>query len=325
MTNEVRALLDKINAIDNLSKQKNSHSADTCVKNFLSHLQWLEDRHCKKTWPDEYLVSNCYNRFRWFATDAEASAYCRVNLYIATRQFEKLSKEMINAKGVITHQKLKQYKAIIRDYIFDLKPIAEHLERRKKKEYNFFTGQKNYGLMSWQIFLASRQLAAMSLDKSIQLDHKASHIAATFMLRQALEAKFERVIHVTLHDKSGQNPKIRHDFNYNFIKDNQNFFAFTAVDFLLLRKIYTWCNTIVHKAIQPLVWQLTYALDISKGLFSDGPLNDNGGWSINGGVRITDTDQMQKSYIEHFCKTYEHGLWCTEQQTPEAVCNYSQV
>lgn len=324
MTVEVSDLLNKINALNTPNQRRKSPSTNICVKNFITHLIWLEDRHCKKkkTWSDGYLISECF-KHPGLEADSVITAYCRINLYIATRQFEKVTKEMMNTKGVITYQKLKKYKSTIRDYIFDLKPIVEYLERKKNINYNFFNGQKYYGLMPFQTFLASRQLSAMSLSKNIQLDHKSSQIAATFMLRQALETKFDRLIGVILHDKLGQNPKLRHDFNYKFIQNNLHLFVFTAVDFSLLEAIYKWCNAIVHIAFQPLIWQLSYAIEISSGLFSDGPLNSNGGWSINGGVRVVNADEMQQRYVTHFGNNYDHGDWCVILQTPDAVCNYS--
>lgn len=324
MVDEVRTLLDKINASKSPLNKKKLPSAEVCVKNFLVHIKWLKNRHCKKTWSDDYIVSTCYNRTGWFKSETQVAAYCRINLLIATQQFEKLAKEMGNDKGVISHPKFKQYESIIRDYIFDLKPIAEYLERKKDNNYQFFSGQKYYGLMSWQIFVASRQLAAMSSDKSIQLDHKTSQITATFVLRQALEAKFNRLINVALLDRNGLSPRIKHDFNYGFIKNNLHFFRFKEVDFTLLGYIYNWCNQIVHTATQPLIWQLTYALDISHGLFASGK-SDNGAWSINGGVTVLDTEEMQKKYINYFCDTYGHGIWSTVQQTPEALCNYLPI
>ena len=228
MVDEVSDLLDKINAIDLPLNKKKLPTTEKCINNFLVHIRAIKSRHCIRQWSEEYIVSTCYNHTGSFLSDTQSIAYCRINLFIAVQQFEKLVKEMRQDKAVISYNKLLQYKSTIRDYIFDLKPIVEHLERKKDKTYEFFSGQKYYGLMPVQIFIASRQLAVMSLHKSIQLDHKASHILAAFALRQALEAKFNRLINVMLYDKTGQTPKIKHDFNYKFIKSNLNFFIFKA-------------------------------------------------------------------------------------------------
>ncbi|WP_428384406.1 hypothetical protein [Nevskia ramosa] len=325
MTKEVRELLDKISTFDNGPKRRSVLSADKCIINFIAHLHWLKSRHCKTTYSDKYLVSVAFQKPKRFGSDAEVAAYCRVHLCVAILQLEKVVTQMRQGKSTVSAHSLRRYKLLLRDYLHDLKPIAEYLERRKNKNYAFFEGAKFYGVMAWQIFRASSQLSIMSLNESIKLDHKVTHIAAIFMLRQALEAKFQRIVHVQIYDAEHQNPKLRHDFHYTFIKKNLSFYEFTSVSFELLEYIYTWCSVIVHKAYQPLVWQLSYALQVSSGLFSDGPLDHSGGWSINGGVRIKDTDHMQSSFAQHFCSSYDHGIWCLEPSTPEAVSMYSAI
>jgi len=140
------------------------------------------------------------------------------------------------------------------------------------------------------------------------------------MLRQALEAKFERIVQVIPYNTSGDTPKLKHDFHYSFIKTNVARFQFTSVNFSLLEHIYQWCNVIVHSAVQPFAWQVPYAQETCSGLFASGPSRvRGGGWSIHGGVRILDKDSMQEAFAKHFCNSYDHGVWCIEYGEPEAV------
>lgn len=322
MANPARTLLDKLDADLGPKAKCVKKSANACLADFISHLQWLKSRHCQKSYKDDYLVPVLFQKPRLFASETERVAYCKCHLLVAINQLENLLTIMRDGKNSISHTQFKKHKPLLRDYLFDLMPIVEHLERKKDPRYEFFRGVKAYGMTGWQVFKASKQLSVLSVQQPIKIDHRGSQVASVFMLRQALEVKFERLVAASLHDKTGQTPKVRHDFYYSFIKQNLSLYEFTSVDFSLLRYVYIWCNVFVHRAIQPLAWQLPYALDICSGLFSDGQLNIKGGWSINGGVRVINQCKMQQTFAEYFRNNYKHGQWCIEYGTPEAVCDY---
>lgn len=265
-----------------------------------------------------------YGKPRPLRKDVEIAAYCRVHLQIAVQQFEQLICTMKSNKGKVSNTVLRTYSETVRDYLFDLQPIVEFLERKKDGKYEFFRGRKSYGVMSWELFRVSRQLAIQSSfrNKPLHIDHKTAQIVSIFVLRQALEAKFERIVAVILYDKNAQTPRLRHGFHYDFVADNPNYFEFTSVDFLLLRKIYEWCNTIVHRAYQPFAWQVSHAQSICAGLWAHGPMTARGGSSIHGGIRILDVDGMQTTFVKHFINSYEHGIWCVNFGAPEAVTGY---
>jgi hypothetical protein len=299
-------------------------SADQCLLDVLDHLKWLQSRHAPKAYSDEYVISTAYGKPRALRKDSEIAAYCRVHLQLATRQFGILIDEIKGANGKVPIASLRRYSEIVRDYLFDLLPIAEFLERRKDDRYEFFRGGKSYGVASWEIFRVSRQLAIQSAfrGKPFHIDHKTSQIACVFVFRQALEAKFNRIVAVYFLDKNGQTPKIKHDFHYNFIVSNIGCFEFTSVNFPLLGKIYDWCNSIVHQAYQPLAWQIPHAQSVCSGLWAHGPLTKKGGSSVHGGIRILDLEDMQGRFAEHFAKSYDHGTWCIGFEKPEAVISY---
>jgi hypothetical protein len=324
MTKTARTLLAKLDFGPIKQHRKIRKSTDKCISEFLDHLHWLKSRHIKKNHSDGYLVSTCFEKPRVLKNDAEVNAYCRVHLAVAIKSLENLIKQIRGNNGKINHTSLRKYSEAIRDYLFDLRPLVEHLERRKDPSYEFFSGGKNYSVHTWELFRLSRQLAIQSAYRKepFHVDHKTSQIASIFVLRQALEAKFERIIAVALYDSLGQTPKLRHGFHYDFINANPAYFEFTSVHFSLLKKLYDWCNVVVHRAFQPYAWQIDYAHSISSGLFASGNLNKNGGWSIHGGVRIHDLSAMQSAFIAKFCKEYDHGIWCVETSTPEAVTDY---
>jgi hypothetical protein len=197
---------------------------------------------------------------------------------------------------------------------------VEYAEQRRDKDYVFFEGGKSFHTDPWRIFLASRQLGVMSSVKGIVLEHRLSQIAAVVLLRQALERKFVGLIGVAVYDRKGQTPKVPHDYYYEFIKANAQYFDFKVVNFTLLRYIYDWCNVAVHQAVQPFAWQLPYAQEVSEGLFKGGPLTKVGkGWSVHGAVYIDDVPGMQARFAQHFIQTYDHGIWAIEFHKPEAA------
>jgi hypothetical protein len=162
---------------------------------------------------------------------------------------------------------------------------------------------------AWEIFQSARLIQAQGIHKNIHLDQKSSQIASIFLLRQAMEVKFSRLIGVYFHDINGGTPRLKHDFHYKFIEDHIRFYDFKFVDFTLLQKIYDWCNVIVHGAFQPLPWQVAYAMQICAGLFMDG--EHEGGWSMYGGIVVNDKAAMQQAFCGYFAASYDHGFWST--------------
>lgn len=324
MSSPARTLLDKLQAADlGRHGRRVRVSTHQCLLDFLAHLRWLESRHLKKRLSDEYLLSSCFGRPRVLRTDAEVNAFCRAHLSLAIIEFEALLKIIRGKETTISYRKARQFKDHLWDYLFDLRPIAEHLEKKRDATYEFFNGGKTSYVPSWKIFGLSRQLAIQSAYRdSIQLDHRVGQVASVFSLRQALETKFARIIAVALYDKNGQSPRIKHNFHYDFITNHQQFFEFPFVKFESLKRIYDWCNSIVHNPQQPRAWQLSHAHATCEALFWHGPLNTHGGFSIDGGVRVLNLEKMREEYMKYFSHNYDHGIWGAEFYEPEAVTNY---
>lgn len=320
MANPALTLFDKIHGSKGSEKASGRVSADKALSDFADHLKWLASRHVKKTYCEQYLVDGCFGKARALEKLSEVNAYCRTHLTVAGRSFDELLKELRRTSHKISHTILKRYADIVTDYIFDLRGIAEHLERQKDPTYSFLRGEKNYGVHTWEVFRLSRQLAIQSAFRGLpfHVDHKASQIASVFVLRQALEAKFERLIAVHIHNSSGQTPRLRHDFHYDFIANNPSYFTFRSVDFGRLKKIYDWCNEVVHRVYQPLAWQIAFAHSICGGLFNPVRTPPGAGWSIHNSVKINSLSEMQSAFVKHFFDSYEHGIWAVEVGEPEA-------
>ncbi len=321
MATPAQNLLGKCLTGEIFKKSSPSVSAEKAISEFSDHLKWLKSRHIKKSYSDEYLINSCFGKTRTLNNKDEANAYCRTHLVVAIKSFDELLKELRGNNQSVSHSNLRRYSEVVRDYVYDLKPIAEHLEKRKDPNYVFFSGAKSYHIYTFELFRLSRQLAIQSAFRKLpfHIDHKASQIASVFVLRQALEAKLERLIAVNLYNSTGSGPKLKHGFHYEFIASNPSYFTFNAVNFNFLEKIYEWCNEVVHRAYQPLAWQIAFAHSICGGLFY--PINTppNAAWSIHNAVEITNILEMQSAFINHFNKSYAHGIWAAEAREPEAI------
>jgi hypothetical protein len=177
-------------------------------------------------------------------------------------------------------------------------------------------------VLTLEVFNASRQLSRQSAfyGQPFRMDHKAAQIASVFILRQALESKFFRLVGVEIYDRNGNSPKLRHMFHYDFILANASYFNFRTVTFRDLRKVYEWCNDVVHRVYHPLAWEIDYAHKVCRGLFNPLRPEQNTRWSINNAVEINDRDGMQGNFIQHFVDNYDHGIWTIEPLEPEAMC-----
>jgi len=93
-----------------------------------------------------YLISWVFGVKRSFEQRSEANGYCRSNLAVAKDCFDDLVAEIRGNNSTIRYKDLIRYQNIVRDYIFDVKPIAEHLERQRNPNYLIFSGHRSHGV-----------------------------------------------------------------------------------------------------------------------------------------------------------------------------------
>ncbi len=338
MEKTVNVLFDKINrqahpqlyrssfANTSVKNRSKGISIDNAVYDFRSRLEEMKKMHKVGDYTTSELVGQCFGRTKRLKTETERTTYCRSHFALALLCFDNLIKDMRHGSKTISHTILKRYAEIIVDYLFDLKAIIEHLEQRHNLHYVFFEGSSSQTPMTWQIFRLSQQLALQSTFKgsTFHMDHMVTQIASTFVLRQALETKFSRLVGVGFYNSLYASPRLDHSFHYNFIKDNLAAFRSQNVNFALLRKIYDWCNEIVHHAFRPYIWQNAYAHLICRDLFRPVATPPGAAWSINNAVEINDVLAMQSKFIRHFFDSYKDSvhkdvIWCIITWEPEAV------
>lgn len=310
MSNDISKLLDlalqgKVAFID---------GKNMAVELFDRYLERLRIKHCKNTWNEQYKSSVAFRRDSFFSSNAELKQFCRVSLFVAQEQVSRLIREIekINCDEL----SLELINTTLVDYIFDLKPVIEYLERAKTPDFVLFSGGKNYRAESFDLFRLSCALLNGQLDKG---SHKTRQIAAVCVLRQSLESRFQRIIGVELHDKDGKGPKVRHGFYYNFIADSQSEIELKNCNLKAISSVYDWCNDIVHGAYQPSSWQLPFAHQVCAPLFWSGESEEAKRWSIYGAARIKDPDSMRQSFLRYFAEKYDHGIWCSAFLNPDAL------
>lgn len=316
-----RALLDLLSAAPGHPAPTDA-AADKAMTDFLADIAMLDHRHNRsKRLTQDQLAEQIFRRNPTFRDDKAAIPYLRYQLRVAHEELTNLDQEMRNQNnGTITFAALSRYSPIIRDYLFDLREILVFLQQ-KVRGWNFFNGGKNSDVSSWEVYILARGLAYQSTyaGTGSPFDHKAAQIASVFVLRQAMELRFERLIAVYPTDVKGKPPKLKHGFHQDFIVANSQFFLTNGFKIKELRHLYDWCSEIVHQAYQPFAWQISMALRRGGDLLHTQPAPTNQAWSIYNAVEITDVEAMQDAYEKHFLATYGHGKWRFTRRKPEAL------
>jgi hypothetical protein len=297
-------------------------TADMVMSDFLADITMLDGRHNRgKRITQDQLAEQVFRRSPTFKDRKASIPYLRYQLRVALEELTTLDREMRKQNGgSITFETLSRYRPIIQDYLFDLREILVFLQQNVPG-WTFFEGGKNSGVSSWEVYLLARGLAYQSTyaETGLPLDHKAAQIASIFVLRQAMELRFERLIAVYPTDPKGKPPKLKHGFHQDFIVANPQFFLADGFKVKELRHLYDWCSEIVHQAYQPYTWQISMALRRGGDLLHTRRAPKNEPWSIYNAVEVPNVEAMQAAYENHFLATYGHGAWRFTREQPEAL------
>lgn len=295
--------------------------AEKAVSDFLTEVAALDKRLNRgQAIRQDQLAEQLFKRSGNFKDDRAARPYLRYNLRAAHEELILMVDELrAQNGGTITAAALTQFRAILNDYIFDLREVLVPLQKNVKG-WTVFAGGKSFGVSSWEVYRLARSLAIQSAwaPTGIFLDHKASQIAAIAVLRQAMELRFERLIAVYPFDSKGKPPRLKHGFHQEFIVANPQFFNADGFAIKELRHLYDWCSEIVHQAYQPYAWQIARAMRRAGDLLRSRNTPPGASWSIYNAVEIPDVAAMQGAFEQHFLSTYGHGSWRMTRTKPEA-------
>lgn len=295
--------------------------ADNAMSDFLAEVIRLDKRHNKKPISQDHLVAQLFGHSGVFKNEMSYIPYFRIHLRAAAEQLGKLDGEMRSRNnGAITLTELVRFSDTLIDYVFDLNEVVRFLQRNVDG-YVFINGFKTSQVTSWEVFLLAKGLAYQSSQTgpARQFCHKTAQIASIFVLRQAMELRFERLIAVYPINDKGLPPRLRHGFHQDFIVAHPQFFVADGFEIEKLRHLYDWCSGIVHLAYQPYAWQIAIALQRGGELLHTRSAPTNKAWSIYNAVEIPDVSAMQTAYEDHFLATYGHGSWRMTRMKPEAL------
>lgn len=293
-----------------------------CLEDMQSYLRSVLEHHVKKDYlanPD-YLIGAVYKENGVLNTDNEVRAYCKCQLSLAVHWFDRLLDDMCSRSGQIRKKQILSVGEHLHDFMHDIKPIIEFLERQHDPDFVFFNGGKAYGRPSWQIYRESYSLYWSSSNNWPSVSHRNGLSLSVFTLRQSLEILFQRVLgFYGAYDKNNREPKIRHDFFPEYMEKNIDKFTTRYTSLRNIIKVYKWTNFYVHTGVMPRVWEAWFALEYCKDLFQPPPPSNTGGWSIHGAIEVVELDWLRSQLLIDICDNYGSGPWCVEFGKPEAV------
>ena len=297
-------------------------TVDTAVATLLAEIAALDDQHNRrKTLSQDQLAEQVFRSSPTFKDERALTPYLRYQLRVARNELSALVGEMRGRNnGVVTATEIATFRDVLIDYMFDLRDILAFIQRNVSG-WSFFQGDKNRTVTSWEVYQLARGLAYHStyMGTGAYLDHKAAQIASMFVLRQAMELRFERLVAVYPTDPKGKAPRLKHGYHQEFIAANPQFFCADGFEIKKLRHLYDWCSEIVHQAYQPYAWQVSMALRRGGDLLRSRSAPADQAWSIFNAVRIDNVESMQAAFEEHFLATYGHGTWRFIRGRPEGL------
>lgn len=275
----------------------------------------------RKKYSDEYLVSVCFKKNEYM-TPEEAMAFCQINLVVGVKYLRRQLKLVEKAFLSLGDIAIIESSGLLYDYLHDFRPLIEYVAKSSDDEYVFFNGSKSSSSRTQNLFFLSEALystASVSIANPLKNSYRECCVASVFVLRQAMEVKFERIVGVELIDKKYNAPRLWHGFHYDFVKENIHHFEFKKINFFVLRDIYDWCSMMVHSANLPYAWLLPMAHDFCGGLFSSDEYNESDYWHVYGAVRVKNIQEMQHEYAAFFARNYGHGIYCVGFGSTESV------
>lgn len=291
--------------------------ANKAVMDVLDELISLDAKHLSgKKYSDAHLIGQVFKKD---VKEKDLDWHLKYHLRVALQGFRELTQVVKGSQSAISYESLKAHSRAVSDYIFGLLSVLPHLQR-DQSGWRYFSGGSNPGINSWEAYVMARGLAQQSsAADGVKYDHKMARITSIFVLRQAMELRFERLISVYPFSPDGSAPKFKHGFHQAFIVKNASFFQTSNFKIQDLKKIYDWCSEIVHQAYQPLPWLIDLAFKQCQLLLGAQSPVTGQAWSINGKVRIDDVVGMQTAFERHFLATYGHGTWKFARGKPEAL------
>jgi len=297
--------------------RSNSSISIDVFKAFVTEFISWKDSVVSKSYSDDYLIGTVYKENVIFKTRNEYTQLCKAQVSLASITLKDLLVEIENTD--LTCESASKH---ITEYVFDLKPFVEELERRNNPNYNFFEGGKSTSDMAVMMFKEAKTLFWSSIYKDVNpVSHRSALNLSVFALRQALEIRLRRAIGIyKILDEKLNNAKLSHDFYIDFFKNNTDIFTLKIPSITNLSKIYKWTNYSIHTGFMARVWEIQYAFDYCSNLFNPDSYEHGKGWSIHSAIKISDYAELKKRFENKVKIMYPNSSWdFTYMESPEAV------
>lgn len=298
-------------------------SPQQCIEGLCLYLSHFENKHIKdkdiKKY--DYCLPLTLKSDETFNSKSELNSYAKYQVSIGLAWFRCLIEKIKDKNKKITSKMLINYGSYIRDFLHDISPLIEHIERKKEPGFVFLNGSKDYSQQT--VFVYKDALLAYwnSIDATNKISHRGGLSASCYFLRQSLELKFRRILgFIDATDKQNNSIKIRHEFFPEFIKKNLSHFEMNNVSVDNLLKIYKWTNTTIHTSTIPYIWQLWYIFEYCDKFIYPSSMTLGESWSIHNSVIINNFDLLHEKLCDSICSEYGEGKYlCFHTNTPEAV------
>jgi hypothetical protein len=270
--------------------------------NCINDVEKYTDRYSH--WTDDYLVQWLYKPRHFIEQQRDIETYNKIHLVVAIRSFKKLVVD-------IEYKNFELFVQHIRCYIIDLKFFIEFFENKTNSDYSFLIGGKSYYTDSHSIKLASNNLFWQSPINTIE-HQKIAFILSIMALRQSIEMRLKRICGIErVYPKSGE--YISSNFFPDFINQHPEYFEFPPNwNFSHILKVYKWTHNIVHNGVQPLVWEVSFALDYTRILFGGGSITTTDQSitkeSIYGAVKVKKYCEMKEKISQKISDYFKLSL-----------------
>ncbi len=309
------------------SKTKPKVSAKKSLYDFRDYLHDLRTRIISKDYSknNSYLVGQVFQNVRTLQKESQLNQYLKTNLFIAVEAFDDLIALIERKEKAISARIVTKYHELIWEFIFDLKPFVELLERKKNKNFQFFRGGKIYSNSAVELFKTCESLYWYPCIDHQIIDKKAATNLNLFSLRQSLEIKFRRIFGVfALYNRDLNDIKIRHDFFPTFIAQNLDLIDLPLPNINMneLLKIHDWTNYTIHNGVNPRIWQIHYAIKICQSIFKPTQYRRNDDkevLSIYASVKIKNNEKLLDRLMSEIYETNQRRIFCFDNTSQEAI------
>ena len=133
----------------------------------------------------------------------------------------------------------------------------------------------------------------------------------TAVLRTAIEIRFRSAFCIEGYTDSSNNAFVPINLSslFDAVRERLPKMEF-AVDFHDVVKVYKWCNFYLHSGWRDFPWVVGFAVQFLRPIFADPRDMPDGGWSINGGIRMNREEwRAIRSHFERVDQSEGDGLF----------------